>query len=116
MDFILYPSSFNDMPVQAGDAGAAQKETSLVANRVYHEGDLPVLRNVTVGDGEYILHLRNVPIVQERRQTFVALDGVLGSDVLAHATLRMDITNGVFSIRAPGTGPLPNDTASVRSH
>lgn len=81
-----------------------------------HAGDLPVLHRVTVGDGEYVLRLRDVPIVQERRQTFVALDGVLGADVLAHATLHMDITNGVFSIRAPGTGPFPRDTGFVRVH
>lgn len=79
-----------------------------------HAGDLHVLRNVTVGDGEYVLRLRGVPIVQERRQTFVTLDGVLGADVLAHATLRMDITNGQFSIRAPGRAPLANDTAFVK--
>ena len=98
------------------DPGLSPTKGSIDALGALHAGDLPVLRNVTVGDGEYVLRLRNVPIVQERRQTFVALDGVLGADVLAHATLRMDITNGVFSIRAPGTGPLPNDTASVRSH
>jgi hypothetical protein len=48
------------------------------------------------------------------RQTFVTLDGVLGADVLAHATLHMDITNGLFSIRAPGLAPMRNDTASVK--
>ena len=79
-----------------------------------HTSDLPVVRNVTVGDGEYVLRLRGVPIVQERRQTFVTLDGVLGADVLAHATLHMDITNGLFSIRAPGLAPMRNDTASVK--
>jgi hypothetical protein len=75
---------------------------------------LPVLRRVTVGDGEYVLRLTDVPIVQERRQTFVALDGVLGADVLAHTTLHMDITNGVFEIRAPGAAPFANDTGFVR--
>ena len=79
-----------------------------------HAGNLPVLRRVTVGDGEYILRLTGVPIVQERRQTFVVLDGVLGADVLAHATLHMDITNGIFSIRAPGLAPFPRDTGFVR--
>jgi hypothetical protein len=98
------------------DPGLSPAKASVDALGATHTSGLPVLRNVTVGDGEYILRLRGVPIVQERRQTFVALDGVLGADVLAHATLRMDITNGMFSIRAPGTGPLPNDTASVRSH
>ena len=98
------------------DPGLSPAKGSVDVLGATHTSDLPVLRNVTVGDGEYILRLRGVPIVQERRQTFVALDGVLGADVLAHATLRMDITNGMFSIRAPGTGPLPNDTASVRSH
>jgi hypothetical protein len=81
-----------------------------------HAGDLPVVRRVTVGDGEYILRLRNVPIVQERRQTFVTLDGVLGADVLAHATLHMDMTNGLFSIRAPGAAPFARDTGLVRVH
>ncbi|HEY5087387.1 MAG TPA: aspartyl protease family protein, partial [Gemmatimonadaceae bacterium] len=81
-----------------------------------HAIDLPVLRRVTVGDGEYILRLSGVPIVQERRQTFVALDGVLGADVLAHATLHMDITNGFFSIRAPGAAAFPRDTGFVRTH
>jgi hypothetical protein len=98
------------------DPGLAPTKASIDALGATHASDLPVLRNVTVGDGEYVLRLRSVPIVQERRQTFVQLDGVLGADVLAHATLRMDITNGLFSIRAPGTGPLPSDTASVRSH
>jgi hypothetical protein len=79
-----------------------------------HAGDLPVVRRVTVGDGEYVLRLRNVPIVQERRQTFVTLDGVLGADVLAHATLHMDMTNGLFSIRAPGAAPFARDTGLVR--
>ncbi|MEO9047606.1 MAG: aspartyl protease family protein [Gemmatimonadaceae bacterium] len=78
-----------------------------------HTTDLPVLRNVTVGDGEYVLRLRGVPVVKERRQTFVTLDGVLGADVLSHATLRMDITNGQFSIRAPGER-LNKDTAMVK--
>jgi gag-polyprotein putative aspartyl protease len=81
-----------------------------------HAGGLPVLRRVTVGDGEYILRLTGVPIVQERRQTFVALDGVLGADVLAHATLHMDISNGIFAIRAPGFSPFPRDTGLVRVH
>ncbi len=81
-----------------------------------HAGNLPVLHRVTVGDGEYILRLSGVPIVQERRQTFVALDGVLGADVLAHATLHMDITNGVFAIRAPGVAPFPHDTGFVQAH
>ena len=79
-----------------------------------HAGGLPVLQSVTVGDGEYVLKLRGVPIVQERRQTFVALDGVLGADVLAHATLHMDITNGLFSIRTPGAAPTVRDTGFVR--
>jgi hypothetical protein len=79
-----------------------------------HAGNLPVLHRVTVGDGEYVLALRGVPIVQERRQTFVTLDGVLGADVLAHATLHMDITNGFFSIRSPGAAPFPSDTGLVR--
>lgn len=79
-----------------------------------HADDLPVLRLVVVGDGEYILRLHGVPIVQERRQTFVTLDGVLGADVLAHTTLHMDITNGIFAIRAPGFAPFPHDTGFVR--
>lgn len=74
---------------------------------------LPVVRRVTVGDGEYILRLTGVPVVQERRQTFVALDGVLGADMLAHATLHMDITNGLFEIRAPGAAPFARDTGFV---
>ncbi len=94
-------------------------ELSLAKGRVdalgkAHASDLPVLRNVIVSDGEYGLRLRDVPIVQERRQTFVTLDGVLGADILAHATLHMDITNGVFSIRAPGFAPMRNDTAFVK--
>jgi len=79
-----------------------------------HATNLPVLRNVTVGDGEYVLRLRGVPVVKERRQTFVTLDGVLGADVLSHATLRMDIANGQFSIRAPGRASVEKDTALVR--
>ncbi|MDQ2891211.1 MAG: retroviral-like aspartic protease family protein [Gemmatimonadota bacterium] len=79
-----------------------------------HSGGLPVLRRVTVGDGDYVLRLGDVPIVQERRQTFVTLDGVLGADVLAHATLHMDITNGIFAIRAPGVAPFPRDTGFVK--
>lgn len=79
-----------------------------------HATGLPVVRRVTVGDGEYVLRLTDVPIVQERRQTFVALDGVLGADVLAHATLHMDITNGIFAIRAPGAVPFASDSGFVR--
>ncbi|MEO6866205.1 MAG: retroviral-like aspartic protease family protein [Gemmatimonadaceae bacterium] len=79
-----------------------------------HASNLPVLHRVTVGDGEYVLRLSDVPIVQERRQTFVTLDGVLGADVLAHATLHLDITNGVFAIRAPGLSPFPRDTGFIR--
>lgn len=79
-----------------------------------HATNLPVVRRVTVGDGEYVLRLTGVPIVQDRRQTFVTLDGVLGADVLAHATLHMDITNGMFEIRAPGAAPFGRDTGFVR--
>lgn len=79
-----------------------------------HSTGLPVVKRVTVGDGDYVLRLTGVPIVQERRQTFVTLDGVLGADILAHATLRMDISNGIFSIRAPGIAPFPRDTGFIR--
>ena len=94
-------------------------ELSLAVGRVdalgaAHASGLPVLERVTVGDGDYVLRLHSVPIVQERRQTFVTLDGVLGADVLAHATLHMDISNGIFAIRAPGVAPFPRDTGFVK--
>ncbi len=96
------------------DPGLADATGSVDALGASHTGGLPVLHKVVVGDGDYVLRLGDVPIVQERRQTFVALDGVLGADVLAHATLHMDITNGLFSIRAPGIAPFPRDTGFVR--
>ena len=40
---IAFGSLIDLARLQAGDTGAAQKETRLVANRIYHEGDLPVL-------------------------------------------------------------------------
>ncbi len=98
------------------DQGLADATASVDALGASHLGGLPVLRRVTVGDGEYVLRLAGVPIVQERRQTFVTLDGVLGADVLAHATLHMDITNGIFAIRAPGVSPFPRDTGFVQVH
>lgn len=96
------------------DPALSEARGSVDALGAGHAGDLPVVHRVTVGDGEYVLRLTGVPIVQERRQTFVTLDGVLGADVLAHATLHMDITNGLFAIRAPGTAPFPRDTGFVK--
>lgn len=94
-------------------------ELSMAVGRVdalgaTHAGGLPVLERVTVGDGDYVLRLHSVPVVPERRQTFVTLDGVLGADVLAHATLHMDMTNGIFAIRAPGLAPFPRDSSLVK--
>ena len=110
-DSTIVTDSWMDKTPDPGLTDAVGRVDALGAS---HSGGLPVLNKVIVGDGEYVLRLGGVPIVQERRQTFVALDGVLGADVLAHATLHMDITNGLFAIRAPGIAPFPRDTGFVR--
>lgn len=75
---------------------------------------LPIVQRVTLSDGEYVLRMRDVPMIPERRQTFVTFDGVLGADILTHARLHLDVTNGVFEIRAPSERPFTRDTGLVR--
>jgi hypothetical protein len=58
-----------------------------------------VAREVTLSDGDYAIALRNTPITPERRWTFVAFDGVIGSDVALSSRMHLDFTNGVFDIR-----------------
>jgi hypothetical protein len=58
-----------------------------------------VARDVTLSDGDYAIVLRNTPITPERHWTFVAFDGVIGSDVALASRMHLDFTNGVFDIR-----------------
>lgn len=60
-----------------------------------------VVREVTLSDGDYAIALRNTPITPERRWTFVAFDGMIGSDVALSSRMHLDFTNGVFDIRPP---------------
>ncbi len=75
---------------------------------------LPIVHRVVISDGTYALRLLDVPLVRERRQTFVAFDGVIGANVLSRASIRMDMTDGVFEIRSPGLSLLSSDTGFVR--
>jgi hypothetical protein len=58
-----------------------------------------VAREVTLSDGDYAIALRNIPITPDRRWTFVAFDGVIGSDVALSSRMHLDFTNGVFDVR-----------------
>ena len=61
-----------------------------------------VAREVALGDGDYAMTLRNIPVAPERRWTFVNFDGVIGSDLALHARLHLDFLNGVFDVRKSG--------------
>jgi hypothetical protein len=80
--------------------------TSVAARRMTMGGLGPdreqtrfVARDVTLSDGDYAIALRNTPITPERHWTFVAFDGVIGSDVALSSRMHLDFTNGVFDIR-----------------
>ena len=75
---------------------------------------LPELRYVALDDGTRLMRLRDVPMVPERRQTFVAFHGVLGANILTGVAIHLDITNGIFEIRDPGKSP--NTGLTVTSH
>jgi hypothetical protein len=58
-----------------------------------------VARDLTLSDGDYAITLHNSPITPDRRWTFVAFDGVIGSDVALSSRMHLDFTNGVFDVR-----------------
>jgi hypothetical protein len=58
-----------------------------------------VAREVTLSDGDYAIALHNTPITPDRRWTFVAFDGVIGSDVALASRMHLDFTNGIFDVR-----------------
>jgi hypothetical protein len=58
-----------------------------------------VARDVTLSDGDYAIALHNSPITPERHWTFLAFDGVIGSDVALSSRMHLDFTNGVFDVR-----------------
>jgi hypothetical protein len=58
-----------------------------------------VARDLALSDGDYAIALRNVPIAPDQRWTFVAFDGVIGSDVALASRLHLDFVNGVFDVR-----------------
>jgi hypothetical protein len=58
-----------------------------------------VARDVTLSDGDYAIALHNIPITPDRRWTFVAFDGVIGSDVALASRMHLDFMNGVFDVR-----------------
>lgn len=98
------------------DARLGAARTTMSGLGRAHTSPLPQVQRVTVSDGDYVLRMRDVPLIPERRQTFVAFDGVLGADILSHARLHMDISNGIFEIRAPGQAPSARDTGFVQVH
>jgi hypothetical protein len=58
-----------------------------------------VARDVTLSDGDHAIALHNIPITPDRRWTFVAFDGVIGSDVALSSRMHLDFMNGVFDVR-----------------
>ncbi|MFL5606839.1 MAG: TIGR02281 family clan AA aspartic protease [Gemmatimonadaceae bacterium] len=58
-----------------------------------------VARDITLSDGDYAITLHNSPITPDRRWTFVAFDGVIGSDVALSSRMHLDFMNGVFDVR-----------------
>ena len=66
-----------------------------------------VARNVPLSDGNYVVTLRNVPVMPSQRWTFVDFDGVIGSDIALATRLHLDFTNGVFDIRASAAQERP---------
>jgi hypothetical protein len=62
-----------------------------------------VARELALSDGDYAITLRNVPVADDKRWTFVVLDGVIGSDVALASRLHLDFVNGVFDVR-PNAG------------
>jgi len=57
-----------------------------------------IVRQLNLSVRDRPLYLRDLVIYAPVFQTLVALDGVLGSDVLKLGIVRLDATNGVFSI------------------
>ena len=58
-----------------------------------------VARSVSLSDGDYAIAMGNIPVVEERRWTFVTFDGVIGSDVALSSRMHLDFLNGVFDVR-----------------
>ena len=58
-----------------------------------------VARSVSLSDGDYAIAMGNIPVVDERRWTFVTFDGVIGSDVALSSRMHLDFLNGVFDVR-----------------
>lgn len=67
--------------------GSEQHETQWIA------------REIMLSDGDYAIALRNIPVMPERRWTFVNFDGVLGSDIALASRIHLDFVNGVFDVR-----------------
>ncbi len=65
--------------------------TSMTTTQAVHE--------VVVSDESYTVRLRNVSIAPERHATYVTLDGVFGSDFIRYAEVRLDMSNGIFSVK-----------------
>jgi hypothetical protein len=74
-----------------------------------------VARELSLSDGDYAISMGNVPIVPERRWTFVTFDGVIGSDVALSSRLHLDFLNGVFDVRR-SANDLLNAPNVVNSH
>jgi hypothetical protein len=70
-----------------------------------------VVREVALSDGDYAIALRNTPVTQEHRWTFVTFDGMIGSDVALATRMHLDFANGIFDVR-PSASRL-NDAPSV---
>ena len=58
-----------------------------------------VARSIALSDGDHTMILRNIPVTAEQQWTFVAFDGMLGSDVALASRMHLDFLNGVFEIR-----------------
>ncbi len=64
-----------------------------------------VARKVSLSDGDYAIVMGNIPVVPERRWTFVTFDGVIGSDVALSSRMHLDFLNGVFDVRRSRNEP-----------
>jgi predicted aspartyl protease len=59
---------------------------------------VPVLPDLPLVVGVRWLHFRNIIVTEPRKLTFLNLDGVLGSDIARSGKIRIDMTNGIFSL------------------
>jgi hypothetical protein len=77
--------------------GVERRRLASVAGDSIVRGEVLQEVRLRVGDAELLLH--GVTVQTAVSAGFVALDGVIGSDVGAAGVVRIDATNGVFSVK-----------------